>query len=98
MNRVARFRLDPRDVRSDADYYDVVGDDRIFGCMSLLGCHDVCPKNLPLQTQIAYLRRAMMKQGFIQGNASKGKSIPIVKALAASALPAATALKQRQEA
>lgn len=96
MNRVARFRLDPRDVRSDADYYDVVGDDRIFGCISLLGCHDVCPKNLPLQTQIAYLRRAMMKQGFIQGNA--GKSIPIVKAPAAPALPAATTLKQRQEA
>jgi len=27
--------------------------------MSLLGCHDVCPKQLPLQTQIAYLRRKM---------------------------------------
>jgi fumarate reductase iron-sulfur subunit len=32
--------------------------------MSLLGCHDVCPKDLPLQTQIAYLRRQMVKQGF----------------------------------
>jgi fumarate reductase iron-sulfur subunit len=31
--------------------------------MSLLGCHDVCPKELPLQTQIAYLRRAMARQG-----------------------------------
>ncbi|HNI07341.1 MAG TPA: fumarate reductase iron-sulfur subunit, partial [Thiobacillaceae bacterium] len=64
MNKIARFRLDPRDVRSDADFYEVVGDDSgIFGCMSLLGCQDVCPKQLPLQTQIAYLRRSMVRQG-----------------------------------
>jgi fumarate reductase iron-sulfur subunit len=64
MNRVARFRLDPRDARSDADWYDLIGnDDGVFGCMSLLACHDLCPKELPLQTQIAYLRRAMVKQG-----------------------------------
>ena len=64
MNKVARFRLDPRDVRTDADFYEVVGDDSgVFGCMSLLGCHDVCPKQLPLQTQIAYLRRSMVRQG-----------------------------------
>ena len=62
MNRVARFRLDPRDARDDADWYDIVGDDDgVFGCMSLLACHDVCPKELPLATQIAYLRRAMVK-------------------------------------
>jgi fumarate reductase iron-sulfur subunit len=65
MNKIARFRLDPRDTRGDADYYAVIGDDTgVFGCMSLLGCHDVCPKDLPLQTQIAYLRRQMVKQGF----------------------------------
>jgi fumarate reductase iron-sulfur subunit len=64
MNRVARFRLDPRDTRSDDDWYDIVGDDDgVFGCMSLLACHDLCPKELPLATQIAYLRRAMVKQG-----------------------------------
>jgi fumarate reductase iron-sulfur subunit len=64
MNRVARFRLDPRDARSDADWYDIIGgDDGVFGCMSLLACHDVCPKELPLATQIAYLRRAMVRQG-----------------------------------
>jgi fumarate reductase iron-sulfur subunit len=64
MNRVARFRLDPRDTRSDDDWYDVIGDDEgVFGCMSLLACHDLCPKDLPLATQIAYLRRAMVKQG-----------------------------------
>ncbi len=31
--------------------------------MTLLGCHDVCPKQLPLQTQIAFLRRKMVKAG-----------------------------------
>lgn len=65
MNKIARFRLDPRDTRTDAEYYDVVGDDSgVFGCMTLLACHDVCPKDLPLQTQLAYLRRAMMRLGF----------------------------------
>lgn len=60
INKIARFRLDPRDVRIDADYYDVIGDDAgVFGCMSLLGCHDVCPKELSLQTQIAFIRRKM---------------------------------------
>jgi fumarate reductase iron-sulfur subunit len=64
MNRIARLRLDPRDARRDADWYDIVGDDDgVFGCMSLLACHDLCPKELPLATQIAYLRRAMVKQG-----------------------------------
>ena len=29
--------------------------------MSLLGCHDVCPKSLPLLTQIAFLRRKMLR-------------------------------------
>src|SRR5215468_1538246 len=60
LNKIARFRLDPRDTRSDADYYDLIGDDDgVFGCMSLLACHDVCPKKLPLATQIAFVRRKM---------------------------------------
>ena len=64
INKIARFRLDPRDARTDADYYEVIGDDDgVFGCMSLLGCHDVCPKELPLQTQIAFVRRKMVKEG-----------------------------------
>jgi fumarate reductase iron-sulfur subunit len=65
LNRVARFRLDPRDARTDADYYDVIGDDNgVFGCMSLLACHDVCPKDLPLATQIAFMRRKMVKMAW----------------------------------
>ena len=64
LNKVARFSLDPRDERSDADMYELVGnDDGVFGCMSLLACNDLCPKELPLQTQIAYLRRRMARQG-----------------------------------
>jgi fumarate reductase iron-sulfur subunit len=65
LNRIARFRLDPRDQRSDEDFYELIGDDDgVFGCMSLLACHDVCPKNLPLSTQIAFLRRKMASVGW----------------------------------
>ena len=65
LNKIARFRLDPRDGRSDEAFYELVGDDDgVFGCMSLLACHDVCPKDLPLQTQIAFVRRKMLAQGF----------------------------------
>lgn len=61
LNKIARFRLDPRDTRDDEDFYELVGDDAgVFGCMSLLACHDVCPKQLPLQTQIAFVRRKMV--------------------------------------
>jgi fumarate reductase iron-sulfur subunit len=64
LNKLARFRLDPRDQREDPDFYELIGDDDgVFGCMSLLGCHDVCPKELPLKTQIAFLRRKMMTTG-----------------------------------
>jgi L-lactate utilization protein LutB len=31
--------------------------------MTLLGCEDVCPKKLPLQSKIAYMRRQMVKTG-----------------------------------
>ena len=61
LNQVARFMLDPRDHRSEADYYALVADDSgVFGCMTLLGCEDLCPKQLPLATQIAFLRRRMV--------------------------------------
>jgi fumarate reductase iron-sulfur subunit len=61
LNKIARFRLDPRDDRSDADFFDLVGDETgVFGCMSLMACEDHCPKNLSLATQIAWLRRRML--------------------------------------
>ncbi len=60
LNRLARFMIDPRDQRSDKEYFDVVGNDQgIFGCMGLLACEDVCPKHLPLQDQLGYMRRKM---------------------------------------
>ena len=63
--KIARFRMDPRDARNDDDYYELIGDDDgVFGCMSLLACHDVCPKDLPLQSQIAFIRRKMVKKAF----------------------------------
>jgi len=63
LNKLARFKLDPRDTRDDAGFYELVGDDSgVFGCMTLLGCDDMCPKELPLAAQIAYLRRTMARQ------------------------------------
>jgi fumarate reductase iron-sulfur subunit len=60
LNRIARFMMDPRDERSEKEYFEVVGtDEGIFGCMGLLGCEDVCPKDLPLQDQLGLLRRKM---------------------------------------
>jgi len=61
LNKMARYDLDPRDKRTDEDNYNLIGDeDGIFGCMSLMGCEDVCPKELPLQSKIAYMRRKMV--------------------------------------
>ena len=60
LNRLARFILDPRDQRTEKDYFDIVGtDEGIFGCMGLLACEDVCPKHIPLQEQLGKLRRKM---------------------------------------
>ena len=60
LNRIARFIMDPRDERTDKEYFEIVGtDDGIFGCMGLLACEDVCPKELPLQDQLGILRRQM---------------------------------------
>ena len=62
--KVARFALDSRDQRSDENWYEIIGNDEgVFGCMTLLGCEDNCPKDLPHQTKIAYLRRKMEKVG-----------------------------------
>lgn len=61
LNRIARFMMDPRDVRSDAAWFDVVSNsDGVFGCLGMMACHDVCPKNLPLLEVYAYLRRKML--------------------------------------
>lgn len=61
MNRIARFMLDPRDERSDDEWFEVVSsDDGVFGCLGLMACHDICPKGLPLLEVYAFLRRKML--------------------------------------
>ncbi len=60
INRIARFYIDPRDERTDEEYFEVIGtDEGVFGCMGLLGCEDVCPKKIPLQDQLGIMRRKM---------------------------------------
>lgn len=76
MIKLARFRLDPRDARGDGEFFDLLGDDDgVFGCMSLLGSQDVCPKSLSLQTPIPHLRRAMARQGLAKAGAAHGGGI-----------------------
>jgi fumarate reductase iron-sulfur subunit len=60
INRIARFYIDPRDERTEEEYFEVIGtDEGVFGCMGLLGCEDVCPKKIPLQDQLGIMRRKM---------------------------------------
>jgi fumarate reductase iron-sulfur subunit len=64
LNRVARFMLDPRDSRDESDWFDVVASDEgVFGCIGMMACEDVCPKELPLLEIHAYLRRRMLANG-----------------------------------
>jgi len=61
LNRMARFMMDPRDERGDSDWFEVVStEDGVFGCLGLMACHDVCPKELPLLEVHAYLRRKIL--------------------------------------
>jgi fumarate reductase iron-sulfur subunit len=65
LNRIARFMMDPRDERSDADWFEVVSNsDGVFGCLGMMACHDVCPKELPLLEVYAYLRRKTLASAF----------------------------------
>ncbi len=65
VNRVARFMVDPRDERTDQEYFDIVGsEDGIFGCIGLMACDDNCPVGIPLQGQLAYVRRKMAVAGW----------------------------------
>jgi fumarate reductase iron-sulfur subunit len=67
LNRVARFLIDPRDGRSPRQVFDVVGtDEGIFGCIGLMACDDLCPMEIPLQGQLAFVRRKMA-QAAIRG-------------------------------
>lgn len=70
MYRVARFLVDPRDNRDAMDYSVVATQDGVFGCLGLLACQDHCPKNLSLQSRLAYLRRALASN-LLRGNTGR---------------------------
>jgi fumarate reductase iron-sulfur subunit len=56
--------MDPRDARNDDDWFDVLAsEDGVFGCIGLMACHDVCPKELPLLEVYSYLRRKTLAAG-----------------------------------
>jgi fumarate reductase iron-sulfur subunit len=64
LNRIARFAMDPRDARDETDWYEVISNTQgVFGCLGLMACHDVCPKELPLLEVYAYLRRKALASG-----------------------------------
>ncbi len=64
LNRVARFAMDPRDQRDDSEWFEVVSNENgVFGCIGMMACHDVCPKELPLLEVYAYLRRKALAAG-----------------------------------
>jgi fumarate reductase iron-sulfur subunit len=65
LNRMARFAMDPRDTREDAEWFDVISNQQgVFGCIGMMACHDICPKELPLLEVYAYLRRKALTSGF----------------------------------
>ncbi|MBC8214421.1 MAG: fumarate reductase iron-sulfur subunit [Candidatus Marinimicrobia bacterium] len=61
LNRIGRFMIDPRDKRTQEEWFELVStDEGVFGCIGMMGCDDVCPKDLPLLEVFAYVRRKMM--------------------------------------
>lgn len=65
INRVARFMIDPRDERTKTQYFSVVGSTGgVFTCMGLIECENYCPQEIPLQQQMAYVRREMFRMLF----------------------------------
>ncbi len=60
LNRIGRFLLDPRDQRTDQEWFELVStDEGVFGCIGMMACDDVCPKELPLLEVFSYIRRKM---------------------------------------
>lgn len=75
INRVGRFMLDPRDERTEADYFEIVGtEEGTFGCVGLMACDDNCSVGLPLQMQLAFVRRKMASAG-LKGKVHSRKAL-----------------------
>ena len=65
LNRIARFAMDPRDTREDSDWFELISNEQgVFGCIGMMACHDICPKDLPLLEVYAYLRRKALSSRF----------------------------------
>jgi fumarate reductase iron-sulfur subunit len=61
LNRIARFMIDPRDERGSDYWFELVStDEGVFGCIGMMGCDDVCPKDIPLLDTLAFVRRQMI--------------------------------------
>lgn len=61
LNRIARFMIDPRDERGSDYWFELVStDEGVFGCIGMMGCDDVCPKDIPLLDTLAFVRRQMV--------------------------------------
>ena len=57
--------MDPRDSRDAEDWFEVVANEEgVFGCLGMMACHDICPKELPLLDVYAYLRRKALAASF----------------------------------
>lgn len=79
LNRIGRFMIDPRDDRSSEDWFGIVStDEGVFGCMGLMACDDVCPKELPLLTVFAYMRRKMTQVAVGRAPDDKSTSLPVL--------------------
>ena len=71
--------IDPRDERDSEEWFELVAtDEGVFGCMGLMACDDVCPKELPLLEVFAYMRRRMSQVAAGQAKADAGTSIPVI--------------------
>jgi fumarate reductase iron-sulfur subunit len=64
LNRIARFMIDPRDERGHESWFELVStDEGVFGCIGMMACDDVCPKDIPLLDTFAFIRRYMVRSG-----------------------------------
>jgi fumarate reductase iron-sulfur subunit len=67
LNRIARFMIDPRDERDRETWFELVStDEGVFGCIGMMGCDDVCPKDIPLLDTFAFVRRQMVRTGTLR--------------------------------
>jgi len=79
LNRIGRFMIDPRDERTSEHWFDIVStDEGVFGCMGLMACDDVCPKELPLLEVFAFMRRKMSQVARGKAKPDKHTSLPVI--------------------